>query len=300
MTHTSVLLKETIDGLNIQPGDTFVDCTLGDGGHSVEVVTRFGNEVTIIGIDRDENSIAQAKEKLDSVNANPQNIFLKLGNFRNVDQVLHSCGFGEADRFLFDIGLSSRQIEESGRGFSFQKKEPLLMTFEKSKETGVTAREIVNEWAEENLATVIRGFGEEKFAGKIAKGIVMARKVKAIETTSDLVEIIMKSTPFFYHHGRIHPATRTFQALRIAVNDELGAISAGLKEAWKLLSPKGRIAVISFHSLEDRIVKQYFNELKLTENAQVITKKPITATEEEINLNPRSRSAKLRIIEKIV
>ncbi len=298
MTHTTVLPKESIDGLNIQTGDTFVDCTLGDGGHSVEVLKRFGNEVTIVGIDRDENSLAVAKANIENLKTDSQKIFLKLGNFRNVDQILHSCGFGEAERFLFDIGLSSRQLEESGRGFSFQKSEPLLMTFEKSKETGITAKEIVNEWDEENIATIIRGYGEEKFAHKIAKGIVETRKVKAIETTGDLVEVILKSTPFFYHHGRIHPATRTFQALRIAVNDELGAIKAGLAEAWKMLAPKGRIAVISFHSLEDRIVKHYFNELKETGAATVITKKPITASEEENSQNPRARSAKLRIIEK--
>ncbi|HLP43969.1 MAG TPA: 16S rRNA (cytosine(1402)-N(4))-methyltransferase RsmH, partial [Candidatus Nanoarchaeia archaeon] len=181
---------------------------------------------------------------------------------------------------------------------SFQKNEPLLMTFEKNVETGLTAKEIVNEWAEENLATIIKGYGEEKFAYRIAKMIVEARKKKSIETTTDLVEIIMKATPFYYHYGRIHPATRTFQAIRIAVNDELGAITNGLKEAWRLLAPKGRIAVISFHSLEDRIVKHYFNELKTTENATVITKKPIVASEEEMNVNPRARSAKLRIIEK--
>lgn len=299
MAHISVLPKEVIENLNIQAGDIFVDCTLGDGGHSVDVLKRFGNEVTIVGIDRDENSLAQAKATLDASGASTDKVFLKLGNFRNVDQVLHSFGFAEADKFLFDIGLSSRQIEESGRGFSFQKNEPLLMTFEKSKETGVTAKEIVNEWEEENIATVIFGFGEEKFARKIAKGIVEARKAKTIETTSELVEIILKNTPFYYHHGRVHPATRTFQALRIAVNDELGAISAGLKEAWTMLSSKGRIAVISFHSLEDRIVKHYFNELKLTGTANLITKKPIVASEEEVSANPRSRSAKLRIIEKI-
>ncbi len=322
MAHTSVLLKETIDGLDIQAGDVFVDGTLGDGGHSAEVLKRLGANVTVVGIDRDQDSIDRVetkfKESLQTMGADASKVFLKQGNFRNVETILQSVGLERAERFLFDIGMSSRQIEEANRGFSFRKDEPLLMTFEKanqssgegsSNHSGVTARVVVNEWAEENLETIIAGFGEEKFARRIAKGIVQARLVKPIETTTELVDIIKKSTPIFYHFGKIHPATRTFQAIRIAVNDELGAITDGIKAAWKLLTPGGRIAVISFHSLEDRIVKQYFNELKsrgsagsaegTAQGAKVITKRPITASEEEIQSNPRSRSAKLRIIEKI-
>lgn len=287
MSHTSVLLHESIEGLAVCEGDVFVDATLGDGGHSAEVLKKFGGKVTIVGIDRDADAIERA----------PKNVVLKQGNFRNIESILASLGIESAQRFLFDLGLSSRQIEESGRGFSFQKDEPLLMTFEKNVPT-VTARDVVNEWQEETLVQIIKGFGGERFAGRIARGIVAARKKKTIETTGDLVEIVLKSTPFYYHRGKIHPATRTFQAIRIAVNDELEAIRDGLKSAWELLTPNGRIAVISFHSLEDRIVKLYFNELKKTGAATVITKKPIVAGEAEIKSNPRARSAKLRIIKK--
>ncbi len=318
MSHTSVLLHESIEGLAICEGDVFVDATLGDGGHSAEILKRFGDKVTIVGIDRDADAVERAAKTLggkilgghDGENDGKgklERVVLKQGDFRNIESTLASLGFENAQRFLFDIGLSSRQIEESGRGFSFQKDEPLLMTFEKSSEGPdgfsrgapiVTAKEVVNEWQEETLVQIIKGFGEERFAGRIARGIVETRKEKVIETTGDLVEIIMKSTPFYYHRGKIHPATRTFQAIRIAVNDELEAIRDGLKSAWKLLTPAGRIAVISFHSLEDRIVKQYFNELKKTGAATVITKKPIVASEAEIKSNPRARSAKLRIIKK--
>jgi len=303
MAHTSVLLNESIDGLAIQAGDVYVDGTLGDAGHSLEVFKRFGDSVTIVGIDRDQDSLDRVQKKLDEkfvgTTIKPK-IFLKYGNFKNVNVLLAENGITKVERFLFDIGMSSRQIDESGRGFSFKKDEPLLMTFEREGTTGVyTAREVVNDWQEESLVDILYGFGEERYAKKIAKGIVESRKTKPIKTTTDLVNIILASTPKSYHHGKIHPATRTFQAIRIAVNGELDAITEGLKTAWSLLTPQGRIAVISFHSLEDRIVKQYFNELKKEGTGKVITKKPLTATEEEINKNPRSRSAKLRIIEKI-
>lgn len=297
MSHISVLLHESIEGLAIQNGDVFVDATLGDGGHCQEVLKLFGDRVTIVGIDRDQEAIERVQKIPDF--AGSKKIFLKQGNFRNVEPIIQSLGLTGVQRFLFDIGLSSRQLEESGRGFSFRKSEPLLMTFEKSgSESGVTAHQVVNAWSEESLFEIIKGFGEERFAKRIARGIVEARKEKPIMTTDDLTAIILKSTPFYYHHGKIHPATRTFQAIRIAVNDELGALAEGLKSAWNLLTPGGRIAVISFHSLEDRITKQYFNELKEKGGGIVVTKKPITASEEEINSNPRARSAKLRIIEK--
>lgn len=296
MSHISVLLHESIDGLNIQSDDIFVDCTFGDGGHSQEVIRLFGDRVTVVGIDRDQDSIDHAEKNL-SVTSR-KNIFLRQGNFRDLEGILGSLGFRNVQRFIFDIGLSSRQLEYSGRGFSFQRDEPLIMTFEKTGQSDVTAFDVVNNWQEENLYEVFKGFGEEKFARKIARGIINARSVRPIEKTSELVEIIFKSTPPHYHRGKIHPATRTFQAIRIAVNDELGAITQGLKSAWKVLSSGGRIAVISFHSLEDRIVKQYFNELIKSKEGTQITKKPIVASEEEKKVNPRSRSAKLRIIEK--
>ncbi len=308
MSHISVLLNETIDGLQIREGDVFVDGTLGDGGHSIEVFKKHGDKVTIVGIDRDQNAIDRVTQKFAELGAqtdaqsgtNANKVFLRQGNYRHNDEILKSLGFEKAHKFMFDIGISSRQLEESGRGFSFQKDEPLVMTFESvgHPAAGVTARDAINTWGEENLATVIYGFGEEKHSRRIARGIVEARAAKPIETTGELVEIIKKSTPIFYHFGKIHPATRTFQAIRIAVNDELGALTDGLKAAWSILAPGGRIAVISFHSLEDRIVKTYFNALKESGSANVITKKPIIASEAETEANPRSRSAKLRIIEK--
>lgn len=296
MSHTSVLLHEAIEGLAIEPGDIFVDGTLGDGGHSSEVLARV-SDIKVIGIDRDQDMIDRATLRFAKEIADGK-VFVKQGNFRDAQKILSSFGFETANRFLFDVGLNSRQIEESGRGFSFKTDEPLVMTFEKNA-AGVTARDVVNEWQEQTLIDILTGFGEERHAKRIAKSIVTAREQKPIETTHELVEIIKKSTPFYYHHGKIHPATRTFQAIRIAVNDELEAIREGLKNSWDALAPSGRIAVISFHSLEDRIVKQYFNELKEKGIGKVLTKKPLTASEEEIKENPRSRSAKLRIIEKV-
>jgi len=304
MAHTSVLLHESIEGLSIRQGDVFVDATLGDGGHSAEVLSRFGESVNVIGIDRDQDMIDRVSNRFAAefpAATESGSITLVQGNFRNIEKILKEKNINQVDRVLFDVGFNSRQIEESKRGFSFQKDEPLIMTFERPRsgtsDSPVTARDVVNDWQEENLAAIIAGFGEERYAKRIARGIVEARAVQQIETTGELVRIIKASTPFYYHHGAIHPATRTFQAIRIAVNDELEAIREGLQGAWNKLTPGGRIAVIAFHSLEDRIVKHYFVQLAST-GAKKVTKKPITATEEEMKINPRSRSAKLRIIEK--
>lgn len=305
MAHTSVLLHESIEGLAIRQGDVFVDATLGDGGHSAEVLLRFGDSIQVIGIDRDQDMIDRVSNRFaaefpEAVESG--SVKLLQGNFRDLEKILAAEQVSHVDRFLFDVGFNSRQIEESNRGFSFQKDEPLIMTFERpegstASKSRITARDVVNDWQEENLEAIISGFGEERFARRIARGIVEARAVQPIETTGQLVRIIKSNTPFYYHHGHLHPATRTFQAIRIAVNDELEAIRDGLKAAWKLLAPGGRIAVIAFHSLEDRIVKHYFAELAAN-GAKRITKKPITASESEISTNARSRSAKLRIIEK--
>ena len=201
---------------------------------------------------------------------------------------------------MLDLGLSSDQFETSGRGFTFKNDEPLLMTFKKNPDQGdLTAYQIVNTWEEENIADVIYGYGEEKYSRRIAKAIVNYREKKAIEKTSELVEIISNSVPVFYKRGRIHPATRTFQALRIAVNDELNTLKRGLERGFARLASGGRIAVISFHSLEDRIVKNFNKEKEELEQARIITKKPIVPSEDEVRENPRSRSAKLRILEKI-
>ncbi len=294
MTHASVLLQEAIDGLAIEPGDIFVDCTLGNGGHAEEVARRFGSEVHIIGIDMDADALDRSRERLARIGAK---VDFVQGNFRNIDSLLAGLGLASADKILFDLGLSSNQLEESGRGFSFQKDEPLIMTFSKG-DAEINASIVVNEWSQETLETIIRGFGEERYAGRIARGIVEARQEKTIRTTGDLVNIISSVIPSIYRKQKTHFATRTFQAIRIAVNEELTAISEGLKKAFDMLSPKGRIAVISFHSLEDRIVKKYFKEKSVEGKGLILTKKPLMAGEEERKKNPRSRSAKLRLIEK--
>src|SRR3989344_4579906 len=300
MTHSSVLLHEAIDGLNIKKGDVFVDGTLGGGGHLEEVCKRFAGEkgsgVVMIAIDLDPDAISRASARLTPLNPD---IKYAQGNFRNIDTILYSLGVTQVDKILLDIGLSSNQFEDSGRGFSFQRDEPLIMSFKRDlTENDLTAREIVNTWDAENIQAILSGYGEEQFAWKISKAIVARRELKPIETTFDLVVIIKTATPKFYHHKKIHPATKTFQALRITVNDEIESLKDGIRKGFERLNPKGRIAVISFHSLEDRVVKQFFKHRQEEGEATAVTKKPITPSKEEILENPRSRSAKLRIIEK--
>lgn len=293
--HTTVLLHEAINSLDIKPREVFVDGTLGGGGHSEEVCKQFGENIRLIGIDQDEDALLRSKDRLSS--CNPR---LILGNFRDIGELLQKEGVSGADKILLDIGLSSNQFEESGRGFSFQKDEPLLMTFKKNPgPEDLTAEEILNTWDEENIQAILWGYGEERFAGKIARKIVEEREKQPIKTTFQLVAIVKAATPFFYHHRKIHPATKTFQALRITVNDEIESLKKGLQEAFHLLHPNGRLAVISFHSLEDRTVKQFFRDREDEGVGKRVTKKPITPGDEEVEENPRSRSAKLRVIQKL-
>lgn len=295
--HKPVLLQEIIAGLDLKPGDTFLDCTTNGGGHSEAVCRALDGKVRIIGLDLDQEALSKAEERLRACHTNFSG---HVSNFRNLDQVLGQLKLKTVDKILFDLGWSSNQMEASGRGFSFQKDEPLLMTFkQKPEETDLTARDIVNQWAEENLATILFSYGEERFSRRIAKKLVEARKIKPIETTFDLVQIVKTATPFAYHRGKIHFATRTFQALRIAVNDEILALKEGLAKGYQALGKGGRMAVIAFHSLEDRIVKNYFRDLAKVGMVALINKKPIIASREEVKDNPRSRSAKLRIIEKL-
>lgn len=294
--HIPVLLQETIDGLDLHRGDIVFEGTVGLGGHSEEVLKRIGTEGVYIGVDEDSVALAKAKARLKQY---PAKKIFREENFRNLDRVLDEEGYPRVDKILLDIGLSNLQLEESGRGFSFKRDEPLSMTFRATpKEGALTAREIVNEWAADSLTDIFEGYGEEKFAWRIAQGIVTARKVKQIETTGELVEIIKKSVPPFARHGKIHFATKVFQALRITVNDELGALREGLAKGFARLAPSGRMAVISFHSLEDRIVKTFFRTQTDEGIASLATKRPIVPGESEIKQNPKSRSAKLRIIEK--
>jgi len=299
--HIPVLLREAIENLNLKEGDTVIDGTFGGGGHAQEICKLIGSTGTLVGIDLDRNALNYANEKLKSGKCK---IILEKENFRNLDKVLVKVGIKKVNAILLDLGFSSDQIEISGRGFSFRGNppaggEPLLMTLNDSPdEESLTAKEIINEWEEENIADVIYGYGEEKFSRQIAKKIVEMRKEKPIETTQDLVRIIEKAVPNWYKHKKIHFATKTFQALRITVNDEIGALKEALPKAISALNTGGRVAVISFHSIEDRQVKTFFNIKKKEDIGNVITKKPIVPSMQEIINNPRSRSAKLRVFQK--
>lgn len=292
--HKSVLLKEMVEGLNIQSSEVIVDCTLNTGGHTEFVLEHFP-KTKVIGIDADSSAIKKAKVRLAKFG---DRVEIFKSNFRNLDKVLDKAKMKEVDGFMFDLGWSSDQIEVSGRGFTFQKDEPLQMSYD-ADEKEVTAETVVNEWSEETLRDILKGFGEEQFSGRIARAIVEAREVEPIKTTVQLREIVWNAVPGFTRNKKIHPATKTFQAIRIAVNDEFGAISEGLEKAFERVKVGRRIAVISFHSLEDRIVKHWAKGKVSDEKAILVNKKPIVAGEEELKNNPRARSAKLRIIEKI-
>ena len=297
MTHIPVLKDESIDGLNIQANDVIVDGTLGGGGHTFEIIKRFGSKVKIIGLDFDADAIPRATKLIGNT---PSLTVFKTIGFEDMDKVLDELGIENVDRILLDLGISSFQLEVAGRGFSFLKNEPLLMTMKKDpNDEDLTAREIVNTWEEETIADIIYGFGEEKYSRRIAKEIVTARKEKDIETTFDLNEIINKAVGRFYKGKRINPSTKTFQALRIATNSELHNLEQAIQKGFDRLKVGGRMAIITFHSLEDRIVKKAFIDLKEKGYAKIITKKPIIPKEEEIKSNPLYRSSKLILIEKI-
>jgi 16S rRNA (cytosine1402-N4)-methyltransferase len=275
-----------------------LDCTLNSGGHSEEASKRLGGKLKIVGIDLDSQALKKAAENLAKCNAN---FILKEASFRDLDKVLSELNIQKVDAIIFDLGLSSNQLEESGRGFTFQKNEPLLMTFKQNpEESDLTAKDIVNNWDKENIEQILLSYGEERFAKRIAEKIVEKREEKPIETTFELVEIVRSAMPKSLQRGKINPATKTFQALRITVNDEIRALKEGLEKGFNHLNKEGRMAVISFHSLEDRIVKIYFKELDKSGVGKNIVKKPIVPNRAEILENPRSRSAKLRIIERII
>lgn len=298
--HQTVLLNEAIDGLDLSGSSVVVDGTFGGGGHSVEMCKRYKG-IKIIALDQDKGAWGRAKDKFAGLDCN---LTFVNENFRNIDRVLKDQGLEKVDAVLLDLGLSSDQLTPpstgSGRGFSFMQDEPLLMTMkENPSPEDLTAYDVVNTWEEKNLADIIFGYGEEKLSRKIAHAIVESREKSKIETTFDLVKIIEGAVGGAYKRQRIHPATRTFQALRIAVNDELGALTAGVTKGFEALSVGGRIAVISFHSLEDRLVKQFYKAKEKAGEAKLVNKKIILASEAEIKANPRSRSAKLRILEKL-
>lgn len=290
--HRSVLLHEALENLAIQEDDIVVDATLGGAGHAKAIAARLSKKGTLIGFDLDADAVARAKEALADAKAQ---VHLVEANFRNLGPELSKLGIGRITKALFDLGWSSFQLDV-GRGFSFLKDEPLQMTY--AKNGTLTATKIVNEWEESSIADVLYGWGEERYARRIAKMIVERRTLKPFESSKELAEAIKQAVPAGYRYGRIHPATRTFQALRIAVNDELGALEIALRSAWEHLSPGGRIAIITFHSIEDRIVKRAFAKWEKEGTGTRVTKKPIMPSENELQENPRARSAKLRVIEK--
>ena len=291
--HRPVLLHEAIQTLEIQSDDVLVDATLGGSGHALASVGKLGERGVFIGFDLDEDAIMRAREALKGARCK---VHLVQANFRNLKAELEKLGITTITKALFDLGWSSYQLEV-GRGFSFLRDEPLSMTYAKSGGI-VTAGTVVNEWKERSIADILFGFGEERYSRRIAREIVERRRTKPFATSLELAEFIKGIVPRGYARGRIHPATRTFQALRIAVNDELGALSDGLRQAVELLEAGGRMAVITFHSLEDRAVKQLFANLEKEGVGRRVVKKPITPTDGEIAENPRSRSAKLRAFEK--
>ncbi len=293
--HESVLMDEVLDQLGVQPGDTVVDGTLGGAGHFGALLQKLDSTGTLVGIDADHDAILRA-EKVREATSSSATVHLVEDNFRNIASILSSLQLATIDKALFDLGWSSFHLE-SGRGFSFQAHEPLLMTYG-DPTNGKTAAELVNSATEEALADIIFQYGEERFARGIAKAIVKARKSAPILTTDELVAVIISGTPAWYQHRRLHPATKTFQALRIAVNDEFGAIREGLTATINALSEGGRVAVITFHSIEDRIVKSMFRDAAYQGIGVLITRKPLAPSSEEIAQNPRSHSAKLRVLER--
>ncbi len=292
--HESVLFNESIEALEIKSDDVVVDATLGGAGHFGAILKLLGSEGTLVGIDADQDAVerAQAVVTADTRSEKPT-VHVVEGNFRNLEGILEDKDLKHADKVLFDLGWSSFQLTR-GRGFSFRTDEPLLMTYGNPKESQ-TAADIVNSSSEEALSEIIFTFGEERFARGIAKAIVRERKKEKILTTAQLAAAVEAGTPSWYHHRRLHPATKTFQALRIAVNDELGALRDGLAAALKVVPAGGRIAVITFHSIEDRIVKSVFRDAAYDGKGSLGNRKPIVPSDAELEVNPRARSAKLRV-----
>ena len=305
--HKSVLLNETIDGLNIKPDGIYVDGTLGGGGHAYEVCRRLGEKGSIVGIDQDAAAIEAASARLKDFG---EKVTIVRSNYCDMKSKLHELGIDKVDVIVLDLGVSSYQLDTAERGFSYREDAPLDMRMDTRQK--MTARDIVNDYTEADLYRVIRDYGEDKFAKNIAKHIVQARAMKPVETTAELSEIIRASIPMKFQKKSGHPAKRTFQAIRIELNRELDVLRDSLDDMIDLLNPGGRLCIITFHSLEDRIVKSAFrkNENPCTcppdfpvcvcgkkSKGSIITKKPILPSEEELEYNSRSKSAKLRIFE---
>lgn len=299
MRHITVLQHEATQQLNLSKGSVVVDCTLGSGGHAQEILETIGKTGTYIGIDADITAIA-ANDHLHS--DYEATIHLIHSNFRDIKKTIDELGIKKVDAVLADLGWRMEQFDGSSgekRGFSFKEDEPLHMTFGSPADYPFTAHDIINEWDEEDIANVIFAYGEEHFSRRIAKKIVEVRADEEITSSLQLAEIVYQAVPGPYRRKRTHPATKTFQALRIAVNDEFAALRELLAQGVEILQPAGRMAIISFHSLEDRIVKHTFREYSRDQKGLLVHKKPIAPTKEEQSENPRARSAMLRTLEKI-
>ena len=292
--HIPVLQKEVVEYLDPNPDENFVDCTIDGGGHAAAILEKNGRG-KVLGIDWDKEQIEECKLAL---KRSENRLVLVNDSYVNLEDIVEKYKFSPIRGILFDLGMSSRQLEESGRGFSFSSDEPLDMRYNPGNNL-LTASEIVNKWPKEEVEKILAEYGEEKYASRIAEKIDKERSIEKIERTVQLVKIIEMAVPGKYKRGKIHFATRTFQGLRIAVNDELNNLKNALPQAIEVLSRGGRVAVISFHSLEDRIVKNFFKELTVKKEAEILTKKPVTAGPDEIKANRRSRSAKLRVALKL-
>nr|WP_315022609.1 16S rRNA (cytosine(1402)-N(4))-methyltransferase RsmH [uncultured Aminipila sp.] len=306
--HVSVLYDECIDGLKIKSGGIYVDGTLGGGGHASGICNLLDSQGTLIGIDKDQDALNAAEKRLQEFDCRKQFV---QDNYSNIEEILDRLAVSGIDGALLDLGVSSFQLDNFERGFSYMQKAPLDMRM--NAEDSLTAEEVVNSYTGAELTQVIRKYGEEKWAARISDFIVKARKNKRIENTTELVDIIKAAIPAAARRDGPHPAKRTFQAIRIEVNDELGHLERAVEAFCNVLNPGGRLCIITFHSLEDRIVKEYFNQRlnpctcpkefpictcgKITDVVKV-TGKPIVSTKQELESNPRARSAKLRIIEK--
>ena len=307
--HVSVLFDECMEGLNIKPDGIYVDGTLGGGGHSSGICEKLGPNGTLIGIDRDQDALNAASKRLEKYNCNK--IFVQ-SNYSDIASVLEELEIDEIDGALLDLGVSSFQLDNPERGFSYMNDAPLDMRM--SQSDSFTAADVVNDYDKKELTNIISKYGEERWASRIADFIVKAREDKPLESTFELVDVIKAAIPASARRTGPHPAKRTFQAIRIEVNDELGQLERAVEEFCDVLAPKGRLCIITFHSLEDRIVKDIFNQRAnpctcpkefpvcvcgKKADIKKVTGKPIVSSEEELEVNPRARSAKLRVAQKI-
>jgi 16S rRNA (cytosine1402-N4)-methyltransferase len=290
--HEPVLLKEIVEKLNIQEGHKYIDCTLGDGGHTLEILKKGG---LVLGLDINDESLARSTERIKEAGF-AKNFKGVLANFKNIDEVAKKQGFDQVDGILYDLGYSSYQLDDGDFGLSFQKDLPLDMRLDKT--LGVTAADLVNVLSEKQLTELIFNYSDERMAKRFAKAIVKSRNLKRILSTKQLADLLVAESGPGYEKGRIHPATRTFQALRIAVNDEMGNLETSLPRAARLLLPGGKLVIITFHSLEDKLVKEFGRDAQ--PSLKPLFRKPEVPSKEEIKNNNRSRSAKLRIYERYV